>query len=291
MQANQVVDRLPEEARARNRAYADIMRQILAERKIALVAELGNVEQNIVRALRVGMGDFEIVQTLEEQLLFLCVLGLQVVVVVLAHLETGNNSLLQGCCCADGQEIMHLFRAVDNLRWSDDIAQSPAGNRVRLGKRRARQRALPHARQSGKISVLVGCEYDMLIHLIGDNIGVVFLCERRDNLQFGTGEHLAARIGRVTQNDGLRVLTERVLEHICVKVEIRRHERHIDRLCAGQNGIRTVVLVKRGENDNLVTRIGDRHHRSHHRLGAAAGRNDLGVRVDLAAHEIGLLGG
>ena len=57
MQANQVVDRLTEEARAGNRAYADIMRQILAERKIALVAELGNVKQNIVRALRVGMGD------------------------------------------------------------------------------------------------------------------------------------------------------------------------------------------------------------------------------------------
>ena len=131
----------------------------------------------------------------------------------------------------------------------------------------------------------------MLVYLVGDNIGVVLLCERRDNLQFCTGEHLAARIGRVTQNDGLRVLTERVLKHICVKVEIRRHERHINRLCAGQNGIRTVVLVKRGENDNLVTRIGDRHHRSHHRLGAAAGRNDLGVRVDPAAHEIGLLGG
>ncbi len=70
MQANQVVDRLTEEARSRNRAYADIMRQILAERKIALVTELGNVEQNIVRALRVGMGDFEIVQTFQEQILF-----------------------------------------------------------------------------------------------------------------------------------------------------------------------------------------------------------------------------
>ena len=64
MQANQVVDRLTEKARSGNRAYADIMRQILAERKIALVAELGNIKQNIVRALRVGMGDFEIVQTL-----------------------------------------------------------------------------------------------------------------------------------------------------------------------------------------------------------------------------------
>lgn len=52
MQANQVVDRLTEKARSGNRAYADIMRQILAERKIALVAELGNIKQNIVRALR-----------------------------------------------------------------------------------------------------------------------------------------------------------------------------------------------------------------------------------------------
>ena len=237
------------------------------------------------------MGDFEIVQTLEEQLLFLCVLGLQVVVVVLAHLETGNNSLLQGCCCADGQEIMHLFRTVDDLRWSDDIAQSPAGDGIRLGERRARQRALPHARQRGKISVLVGCEYDMLIHLVGDNVGIVLLCERRDNLQFCTGEHLAARIGRVTQNDGLRVLTERVLEYICVKVEIRRHERHINRFCAGQDGVRAVILVERGENDDFIARIGNRHHRGHHRLRAAAGGDDLGVRVDPAAHEIGLLGG
>ena len=115
MQANQVVDRLTEEARSRNRAYADIMRQILAERKIALVTELGNVEQNIVRALRVGMGDFEIVQTFQEQILFMRVLGLQIVVVVLTELQTGNNSLLQRCCCTDGQEVMYFFRTVDNL--------------------------------------------------------------------------------------------------------------------------------------------------------------------------------
>ncbi len=109
MQANQVVDRLTEEARARNRAYADIMRQILAERKIALVAELGNVEQNIVRALRVGMGDFKIVQTFQEQILFVRVLGLQIVVVVLTELQTGNNSLLQGCCRADRQKSCTFF--------------------------------------------------------------------------------------------------------------------------------------------------------------------------------------
>ena len=87
------------------------------------------------------------------------------------------------------------------------------------------------------------------------------------------------------------MLTERILEHVRVKVEIRRHERHINRLCAGQDGIRAVILVERGENDDFIARIGDCHHRSHHRLGAAAGGDDFGVRIDPAAHEIGLLGG
>ena len=234
VQTDKVIDRLTEEARSGNRAYADIMRQILAERKIALVAELGNIEQNIVRALRVGMGDFEIVQTLEEQILFVRVLGLQIVVVVLTELQTGNNSLLQRCCCADSQEVMYFFRTVDNLRRGNDITQSPAGNRVRFGERRARQRALPHARQGGEIGVLVRREYDVLIHLVRDNIGVVLLGQRGDGFQLLAGEHLAARVGRIAQDDGFRVLTECILEHVRIKVEIRRHERHIDRLCAGQ---------------------------------------------------------
>ena len=173
------------------------MRQILAERKIALVAELGNVEQNIVRALRVGMGDFEIVQTFQEQILFVRVLSLQIVVVVLTHLQAGNDSLLQGCCRADRQEIVYLFRAVDNLRRRDDVAQPPAGDGIRLGERRARQRALPHARQSGKISVLVRREDDVLVYLVGDNVGIVLLGQRGDGFQLLAGEHLAARIGRV----------------------------------------------------------------------------------------------
>lgn len=109
VQTDQVIDRLPEEARARNRAYADIMRQILAERKIALVAELGNVEQNIVRALRVGMGDFKIVQTFQEQILFVRVLGLQIVVVVLTELQTGNNSLLQGAAAPTVRKSCTFF--------------------------------------------------------------------------------------------------------------------------------------------------------------------------------------
>ena len=83
------------------------------------------------------MGNLQIVQTLEEQVLFVRVLGLQIVVVVLTHLQAGDNGLLQGCCRADRQEVMYFFRTVDNLRRRDDIAQPPAGDGIRLGERRA----------------------------------------------------------------------------------------------------------------------------------------------------------
>ena len=103
--------------------------------------------------------------------------------------------------------------------------------------------------------------------------------------------YLAAGVGRVAQDERLGVLAEGLLEHVCVKMEIGRHKRHIDRLCAGQDGVCTVVFVKRGEDDDLVARIGHGHHRRHHGFRAAAGRDDLGIRVDGASHQARLLGG
>ena len=291
MQADEVVDRLAEKARTRYRAHAGIMRQILAEFEIALVAELGNVEQHIIRALRVGVRDVQLVQALEKQLLFMRVLGEQVVIVVRPELQSGDNGLLKRRRRADRQEIVHLFRAVDDVRRRDDVAEAPAGDRVGLGQRRARQRALPHTRQGREVGMLVRRVDDVLVDLVGDDIGIVLFRERRDKFQLLAREHLAAGVGGVAQDHRLGVLAERILEKGRIKMEIRRHERHIDRLCARQDGIRAVVFVERGENDDLVARIGDGHHRRHHRLGAAAGRDNLSVRVDLPAHTARLLGG
>ena len=291
MQTDKMVDRLAEKARTRYRAHAGIMRQILAEFEIALVAELGNVEQHIIRALRVGVRDVQLVQALEEQLLFMRVLGEQVVIVVRPELQSGDNGLLKRRRRADRQEIVHLFRTVDDVRRRDDVAEAPAGDRVGLGQRRARQRALPHTRQGREVGMLVRRVDDVLVDLVGDDIGIVLFRERRDKFQLLARKHLAAGIGGVAQDHRLGVLAERILEKGRVKMEIRRHERYIDRLCARQDGIRAVVFVERGENDDLVARIGDGHHRRHHRLGAAAGRDDLGVRVDLPAHTARLLGG
>ena len=122
---------------------------------------------------------------------------------------------------------------------------------------------------------------DVLVDLVGDDIGIVLFRERRDKFQLLAREHLAAGIGGVAQDHRLGVLAERILEDGRVKMEIRRHERHIDRLCARQDGIRAVVFVERGENDDLVARIGDGHHRRHHRFRSPAGHNDLLFRIDL----------
>ena len=59
-----MVDRLAEEARARHRAHADLARKVLAELKIALVAELRDVEHHVVSALGVIVDDLEVVKAL-----------------------------------------------------------------------------------------------------------------------------------------------------------------------------------------------------------------------------------
>ena len=68
-------------------------------------------------------------------------------------------------------------------------------------------------------------------------------------------------------------------------------QRHIDRFRAGKDHVRAVVFIERGENDELISRIRHGHHRRHHGLGAAAGHNDLLIRVNVHPHEMALLFG
>ncbi len=85
------------------------------------------------------------------------------------------------------------------------------------------------------------------------------------------------------------MLAESILQHLRIKVESRRCQWYINRLRTAQDRVRTVVLIKRREDDNLIPRVRYRHHSGHHRLGTAAGYDDLTVRVDGAAHVVRLL--
>ena len=237
------------------------------------------------------MGDAQGIQAPEEQVLFVGVFGQQPVIVVLAELQSRHHRLHQGGGAAHGQKVVDLFGTLDDVLRGDDVPQPPAGDGVRLGQGGAGEGPLPHARQGGEVGVLVGGVDDVLVHLVGDDIGVVFLRQGGDDLQLRPGEHLAGGVGGIAQHQGLGVLAEGVLQYLRVKGEVRRIQGHVDGLRPGENGVRTVVLVKGRKDDDLVPGVRHGHHGAHHGLRGAAGGHDLPVGVDGQAHVMALLFG
>ena len=184
---------------------------------------------------------------------------------------------------------MDLLRPVDDLRRRDDIAQPPSGDGIGLGQRRAGQGPLPHPRKGSKVDMPVGRIDDVLIHLIGNHIGIVFLRQTGDVLQLFPGKHPAAGVRRVADDDCLCAVPESPLDDGKVKMVVRRHQRHIDGFRPGEDGIRPVIFVEGGEHQHLVAGIADGHHGAHHGLGGAAGHADLAFGIDGAAQVAGSL--
>ncbi len=126
-------------------------------------------------------------------------------------------------------------------------------------------------------------EDDVLVDLVGDHVRVVLVAQTADEQQLFLGKDLAAGIRGVADDDRLGVLAERVFQAHCGrKSNVGGNKRHENRIRAGENGIRAVVFIERGEHDDLVAGVADGHHGAHHRLGAAAGDEDLGIRIDFA---------
>ena len=131
----------------------------------------------------------------------------------------------------------------------------------------------------------------MLVDLVGDNIGIVLFCQIRDDLQLGTGKDAAAGVGGIAQHQRLGLLAERVLQHLGIKGKRGGIQGDINGLRTGEDGVRTVIFIEGGEDDHLVSGIGNGEHGAHHGLGGAAGGHDLLIGVDGAAHEAALLAG
>ena len=84
MQPDEVVHRLPEKAGAGDGAYPHFPCQHVAKFQVAGVAELGDVQQDVVRALGVGVGDADGVQAVQEQVFFGGVLVLEPFIIVVS---------------------------------------------------------------------------------------------------------------------------------------------------------------------------------------------------------------
>ena len=139
--------------------------------------------------------------------------------------------------------------------------------------------------------MMIRREDDMLVDLVGDHVGVILVAQTADEQQLFLCKDLAAGIGGIADDDRLGVLAESLFQYIAVKGERRRNERNENRICAGENGIRAVILIERREDDDLVAGVADGHHRAHHRLGAAAGDENLGIRINGSAVGTPLLAG
>ena len=132
---------------------------------------------------------------------------------------------------------------------------------------------------------------DVLVDFVGDDEGIEFQGQFRDEGQFPAGEHPAGGIRRVAQNQGLGVLGKGRPQFVGIEFEGGGVQGHVDGLGAGKDRIRPVVFVERRKDDDLVSRVAGRHHGDHHGFGAAAGDDDMGVGIQVEAHPAALFAG
>ena len=160
------------------------------------------------------------VQALQEHIPLPGVQRGQLLVIGLREADSHAGGLLKGGGGPDGEEIVDLFGVLNDLRWADEIAQPPAGDGVGLGQGGAGQRPVPHPRQGGEVGVPVGGVDDVLIHLIGDDVGVVLGGHLRNGQQLLPGEDPAAGVGGVAQHQSLGTLAEGSLQLVHVEAQL-----------------------------------------------------------------------
>ena len=148
---------------------------------------------------------------------------------------------------------------------------------------------LVHTRKGRHADMLVRRIYHVLIHLVRHNESIIFDCQLPDLGQLFSGKYLSAGVGRVADDDRFRALLKALFYQIDVKLIRRRHQRNIDRLCPGQNRVCPIIFIKWGKYHNLISRIADGHHGTHHGFCTAAGHDNLRLRIDLSSNRFSLL--
>ena len=176
---------------------------------------------------------------------------------------------------------MHFFALLHDRLVGNDIAQTPAGDRIGFGKGRTHNGSFPHAGQGGNICVLVRLVNNMLVNLIGDDDHIVFDGEIGDELQFIPCENSAGGIGGVAEDHAFRFRIGKCGFQLCaVKGKLRRIERNENGFNIIENALHRVVFKVGGEDHHFVACVRDRHQRSHHGLRGTHRADDVFVRID-----------
>ncbi len=124
---------------------------------------------------------------------------------------------------------------------------------------------------------------EKLINLVGNGIGIVSAALLGNQFELVGGKHLPRGIIGSVQNHRARAVSECGGEFGGVESPVRRMKPHVAGCRSANDGIGTVVLVKRLEDHDLVTRVDDSQQRSNHRFRSAAANRHLPFRIDLEA--------
>lgn len=130
VEADEVVDRFAEEGRARYGGDADFAGQFFTERRIVIVTEFGDVDEDIVRSFWFRMRDVQAAQATAEEVPFFRVDFLEFIVVRLGELEADEGSFHEGAGSADSEEVVDFLGSFDDFRRSDNVAETPARDGV-----------------------------------------------------------------------------------------------------------------------------------------------------------------
>ncbi len=278
------------EARSRYRRHAAFPREPEREVDVAQVAQLGKIGQDVIRAfgkreLEAGRG-----QGLDDQVTAEPVVARQMIEILGVERIADRGGGLERRGRADGQEVVDLPNRVRRLGRGDRVAEAPARATECLRQTGDGDRPLAHSGPRGD-RVMLARVRDVFVRVVGEHHHIVFDAERCDERDLVPREHAPGGIVRRVQDERARPRREGRAQPVGVEGPGGRVERDEDGLRPGQDAIRSVVLVKRLRDDDLIAGIDQGEEGRRHGFGPAAGDRHLALRVHLhVVHPPVLLG-
>ena len=193
--------------------------------------------------------------------------------------QGGHRPVLQRGGHGEGDELVGGAHRVGQVRRADRPPHLPAGKRERLPQRRQCHGALPHAGERGDGDVLP-FEHEVLVHLVGDDDGVVGDGHRGHQLELGTVEDATHRVVRGVEHDHAGAGADDAGQVGLVEAERRRAQRHVSCGRTGHGDPRRIEVVERLDEHHLVAGVDHPEKAGCQRFGAARGHGDVVVRVD-----------
>src|SRR5260370_28695293 len=184
---------------------------------------------------------------------------------------------------ANCEEVVYLAYRRGGIRRRNGPSDAPSRHTVSLRHAIDGDCAIAHALERSHGDVARAVENDVLVDFVSDRKSIPAHTEVADEFQFLAREHLARGIVRCIYNDRFGVGTKGTGQFFAIEAPIRRPKLYKTGRGAGENRVRTVVLIVRLEDDHLIARLDCPHHCGHHGLGRTAAYGNLLFGIDAHA--------